>query len=399
MQMFEVALSRRMCCSRVCIAMRYACGGGGGGGGRVSRGSVERGEGLSEAVEPRGVQNTHRLALRVDAHADDPPRHLARHLRVRREEAGVRAAVPQRHPEALRRADGDVRAKLGGRRQRGEREEVGGDGELRARRRRLLGEGLVVDDGAVGRGVLHERAAHVVAEGEGGVVAGDDLDAEAGGARARDGERLRVDALVDEELGLLGVARVDHRHRLGGGGALVEERGVAELEARQVGHHRLEVHQRLEAPLRHLGLVRRVLRVPPRVLEDVPQDHVRRLRVVVPHPDERAVHLVRRDDPAQLGDRVALREARAVLAEVERAVEHDLRRHRLADELVDRRDADRVQHLLHVALTRAEVPRLEAVLRTERRVRRRRRGARTEPRRGARLQQSAHPAGAGELHR
>ena len=38
-QMFEVALSRRMCCSRVCIAMRYACGGGGGGGGRVSRGS------------------------------------------------------------------------------------------------------------------------------------------------------------------------------------------------------------------------------------------------------------------------------------------------------------------------------------------------------------------------
>ena len=89
----------------------------------------------------------------------------------------MRAAVPERDAEALRRADGDVRAKLRGRRQRRQREEVGGDGELRARRRRLLGEGLVVDDGAVGRGVLHERAAHVVAEGEGGVVAGDDLDA------------------------------------------------------------------------------------------------------------------------------------------------------------------------------------------------------------------------------
>ena len=56
-------------------------------------------------------------------------------------------------------------------------------------------------------------------------------------------------------------------HRLGGGGGLVEERRVGDRQTGEVDHHRLEVEERLEAALRDLGLVRRVLRVPARVLE------------------------------------------------------------------------------------------------------------------------------------
>ena len=51
-------------------------------------------------------------------------------------------------------------------------------------------------------------------------------------------------------------------HGLGGGGALVEERGIRNVESGEVLHHGLEVQQRLETALRDLRLIRRVGRVP-----------------------------------------------------------------------------------------------------------------------------------------
>ena len=76
--------------------------------------------------------------------------------------------------------------------------------------------------------------------------------------------------------------------------ALVEQRGVGDRQAGEVRDHRLEVEQRLEAALRDLGLVGRVLRVPARVLEDVALDHRRRDAAVVAHADEGAEDPVRR---------------------------------------------------------------------------------------------------------
>ena len=109
---------------------------------------------------------------------------------VGREEARVRPAVAKRHAKALRGADGDVGAPELRRLQRGEREEVGGDSELRARGLGLGGEAAVVEDAAVGRRVLHERAAHLLGEFEGLVVAGHHLYAEAFRACYDHGERL-----------------------------------------------------------------------------------------------------------------------------------------------------------------------------------------------------------------
>ena len=59
------------------------------------------------------------------------------------------------------------------------------------------------------------------------------------------------------------------RHRLGGRRRFVEQGGVGDVEAAQIGHHRLEVEEGLESPLRDLRLVRRVRGVPGRVLQDV----------------------------------------------------------------------------------------------------------------------------------
>jgi hypothetical protein len=51
------------------------------------------------------------LAVRVDADADDAARQLAHELVLAGEERRVRAAVAERHAEALRAADGDVGAR------------------------------------------------------------------------------------------------------------------------------------------------------------------------------------------------------------------------------------------------------------------------------------------------
>jgi hypothetical protein len=70
------------------------------------------------------------VAVRVDRHADDPPRRLAGVLLARGEERRVRAAVPHRHPEPLRVADDDVRAHLARGREERERQQIGRHGHL-----------------------------------------------------------------------------------------------------------------------------------------------------------------------------------------------------------------------------------------------------------------------------
>ena len=75
--MLLVALSRRMCCSRVC----------------------ER-----EAIAGP--------PCRVVRNADEPARHVAFVGVARRDVGGVRSAETERHAEALRAADGDVRAEF-----------------------------------------------------------------------------------------------------------------------------------------------------------------------------------------------------------------------------------------------------------------------------------------------
>ncbi len=64
--------------------------------------------------------------------------------------------------------------------------------------------------------------------------------------------------------------------------------------AGEVTDHRLEGQQRFEPPLRDLGLVRRVRRVPAGILEHVALDHRRHDRAGIPHADVRAEYVVAR---------------------------------------------------------------------------------------------------------
>ena len=152
--------------------------------------------------------------------------------------------------------------------------------------------------------------------------------------------------LGDEE----GVARVggdvvEHRHRFRGGRRLVEQRGVGHRQRRQVLHHRLIVEQRFQTALRDLRLVRRVLRVPAGVLEDVALDDGRSDRVRVPHPDVAAEHLVLRGDPGQLAQQA---EFGATGRQIERLLHPDGGWYGPVDQLVEVPHSERREHLLHV---------------------------------------------------
>ncbi len=243
-----------------------------------------------------------RLAFGIDRHADQAARHRALVGIAAGHERRVRATETERHAEALRVADDDVGAPFARCGDQGQGEQVGGNGDEAAARVHGIGQRLVVADLAEGVGVLQQHAEGVDVH-RFAVIGDDDFDAQGLGAGADHFQRLRVHAAGDEEGVRLRLARtLGQRHRLGGGGGFVEQRSVGDLHARQVGAHGLEIDQRFHAALGDLGLVRRVSRVPRRVLEDVAQDDVRRVRAVVALADEAAEDLVLVGDRADLGD-------------------------------------------------------------------------------------------------
>ena len=224
-----------------------------------------------------------RPSARIAAHADDAARQHAFELVLRGEERRVRPAVAQRDAEALRVADADVRAPLARRSQEGKTHEV-----RRHDDERICGMGpraglAVVEHGAAGRRILEQQAKDVRTECRSIGVTHRGRDPSCMGARLHHGDRLRVTALVDEE-GVLRVATlglVRQEHGFGRCRALVQQRGVRDLQTGEVHHHRLKIEERLEATLRDLRLIRRVRGVPAGILQNVSLDDRWRECIVV----------------------------------------------------------------------------------------------------------------------
>jgi hypothetical protein len=233
-QIFDVAFSRRICCSRVCRARRNA-----------------------------------------EAH---------RHAKALR--------VPDRHVGApfARGAEGR------------QREQIGGDHHLGAGRMQRGHQRAVVTDLAGHGRILQqgpERARIACGRGR----ADHDVDADRLSARAQHFDRLRQHVVGDKENGRRRFARaLDQGHRLRRGGRFVEHRRVGHVHAGQIGDHLLEVQQRLQAALRDLGLIRRVGRVPGRILEYIAQDDVRRMGAVIALADQAAQDFVLAGERTQIGE-------------------------------------------------------------------------------------------------
>ena len=96
--------------------------------------------------------------------ADEPSRHVPFVCIARREIGGVRSAETERNAEALRVADGDIGAEFARRLQQRERQNIRRDDDERAGFVRCLAKICVIENRAVGRGILHERAENGVVE-------------------------------------------------------------------------------------------------------------------------------------------------------------------------------------------------------------------------------------------
>ena len=172
----------------------------------------------------------------------------------------------------------------------------------------------------------------------------DELDADGLGAAGEQGLGLREGVGVDDEdVGARLRGTAGEEHALDDGGALVEHRRVGGGEPRQLGDHRLEVDERLEPALRDLGLVRRVGRVPARVLEHVALDHGGRDGVVVAEADHAARGAAAVGERAELGQRLLLADRRRQHRGVD-GLGVDAVRHGGTDERLDAVVAEQLEH-------------------------------------------------------
>ena len=246
-QMLEVAFSRRMCCSRVCSARRWA--------GRPA---------ASTDTPTRRPGSERRRASRVARKpAWGPPKPIGTPKRCAEPTATSAPSSPggragcsaSRSVATTARPPPSCTASITGRRSRTTPEVPG---------------------------MLEQHAEDVLGHQVGRRVAHDDVDAERLGPGGDHRDGLGVALGVDEErVAVVAGRAAGQRHGLGGRGALVEHRGVGDLHPGEVAHHRLEVEQRLEPALADLGLVGRVGRVPGRVLQHVAEDDARRVGAVV----------------------------------------------------------------------------------------------------------------------
>ena len=200
-------------------------------------------------------------------------------------------------------------------------------------------ERRVVDDRPGGVRILkHDGEEPLPIEFKRRLVADDHLDPERFRARPHHRDRLRMTALGNKDRPRLVVLvhRVRHVHRLGGGGRLVQERGIRDVERREIGDHLLEIDQRLHAPLGNLRLIGRVGRVPAGIFEDVPLDDRRHDAIAVSLANVAFENAVLRCHGAQLEQRLMFSEARR---EIQRRGRAQLRRGGGIDQGIQRRES------------------------------------------------------------
>ncbi|MGX1371530.1 hypothetical protein RKD19_006889 [Streptomyces canus] len=306
--------------------------------------------------EPVGL-----VAVGVHGHAHEPPGQAPGELLLDGHVAGVRAAEAHRHTEPLRGPDRDVRPELTRRPQQGQREQIGGHGHERAELVSLVDERLDVPYDTGGAGVLDQHAVDLTLRdpGRDAVAEVGDHDLQAGrlGTGLDHGDGLRQHVGVDEEETLLVLPHpAGQRHGLGRRGPLVEQRGTRGRQPGEVRDHGLEVEQGLQPSLRDLRLVRRVGRVPGRVLHDVAQDDRRGEGAVVPEPDHGVEHLVPVGQGPQLGQHLGLG---ARTGQFQRIGVLDHVRNGGGGQLVERAVPDLSEHLGPGFMIRTDVTLLE----------------------------------------
>mmetsp|Transcript_28308 Transcript_28308/g.91617 ORF Transcript_28308/g.91617 Transcript_28308/m.91617 type:complete len:365 (+) Transcript_28308:1884-2978(+) len=300
-----------------------------------------------------------RVSGSIARQPDDAARHCTLVRILAGKEGGMRSSIPKGDTKTLSVADYDVSSDLTGGLQHGQRQEIRDhhDGDFVVIR--LLDDAAVVMDRSVGSRVgeedAHQGRVHL------GILnlADDDFDVHRLSTSLADGDGLRVAEIRDEHLLPLGLAdSLAHSHGLSSSSGLIKEGGLSNIHGRDVSDHGLVVDQRLHTTLGNLGLVRGVRSVPPRVLDDIPEDGRGGDGVVVAHTDVRLLELVLGHHVEQLQGSVGLRHG---LSDLEGRAVADAAGDRLLNELLHRGCSDGGEHVLLLVVAGPVVSPLELV--------------------------------------
>ena len=292
------------------------------------------------------------FAAHIPGNADDAAGHAANMRLPRGEKRRMRTAVAHGHAEALARTQRDVGAHGAGRLQQHQRHQVRGDGDDRAPALEVGDQRCEIRDLAPVVRRLQQGAETVLA-GQFRRRTNDQFEAQILGPGPDDIQRLREAVGVDQET--VGGRLRDpacHGHRLGRRRGLVQQRGIGDVETGQVRHHLLIIDQGFQPALRDFGLIRGVGRIPPWILEDIPQNDRWGQRAVISHADERALDLVKTGEGFQVGQRLMLT-ARFGQAGDGRAA--NAGRYGLPDQFVKAADTQVGEHLGDIVRIRANM--------------------------------------------
>ena len=162
----------------------------------------------------------------------------------------MRAAVEQGRPQALGRADGDVRPQLPGRGQERGGQRVHVHGHQAAARVDGLDQGSQVVQGAAGGGLRqHDPGQGVVGDAHhrvvehAGEVGEDDRQVQLVGPGHGHLDALGVQVQIQQDREILALTSLGAHHQhhgLGHGGGLVQQGGAGHGQAGEVADHRLE---------------------------------------------------------------------------------------------------------------------------------------------------------------
>mmetsp|Transcript_50792 Transcript_50792/g.163025 ORF Transcript_50792/g.163025 Transcript_50792/m.163025 type:complete len:1046 (-) Transcript_50792:41-3178(-) len=329
--------------------------------GQENLGGAHVGRGLVQAdvlLTSLQCQPVGRVAQAVQGLPNDAAWHPAHLLLARRHVRRGGAAEPHGHAEALHGSDHNVCAELawGLRGDQGKR--VCRDDEVRPIAMQSICEARVVEEQAVRVWVLHEGTAELVhgLEVRGLVVTNDQLHAEVLRTQLHEIDALRMHAVAHEELVLR--LRVDctrdHGHGLRSRRALVQQRGVGDLHARELAHQGLEVDQRLQSALGDLWLVGGVSCVPAGILRQVPEHDAGDMRAVVAHADEVLGNDVLLQNRLGKGQRTCL--ADGAVGQFHKGLAAHRRGDGLRNQLVQVLDTDELAHFIHVLGRWPQVP-------------------------------------------
>ena len=300
------------------------------------------------------------VAVGINRHAHNPPRHCTFHFIFARHIGRMRSAIPLRHTKALRRSNGDIRPHLTWFFQQRQGQRVRRNDTNRVclmQRCNVFGEitYMAIRAGILKNRTKYRRRVHLVG------IANNHVDAQ----RCRSGLHhcniLWMAITVYKKRFCLRLRHpLRHGHCFGTGCCLVQQGRIGNLKPRQIADHGLKIQQRLKSALRNLGLIGRIGRVPRWVFQNVPLDRGRCDRAMIALTDQAGQHFVFVGGDAHMLKHFALRHR---LAKIERFFHADRWRQRIINQGRQRFRPNRLEHIRHFSRRRPDMAAIGKIIR------------------------------------